>query len=99
MRNIILIFKQRASLGKKPEIVSLLLQSGANPNQTDCLGKTPMDWIGNRIRHMRSAIYHRRLQFADEEELIEIKEKLLHELQRMINEINQWTKTGGIDNG
>ena len=47
---------------------------------------------------MRSAIYHRRLQFADDEEINEIKEKLLQELQGMINDINQWTQKGGTDN-
>lgn len=62
------------------------------------MGKTPIDWIGDRIRHMRSAIYHRRLQFADDEEINEIKEKLLQELQGMINDINQWTQKGGTDN-
>ena len=87
---VILLF--RASLANKSAIVSLLLQAGVNPNQQDSLGKTPISWVSDRIRHMRTAIYHRRLQYADEDEIVQIKEKLLNELYTMINQLNIWSQ-------
>ena len=82
----------RASLANKSAIVSLLLQAGVNPNQQDSLGKTPISWVSDRITHMRTAIYHRRLQYADEDEIVQIKEKLLNELYTMINQLNTWSQ-------
>ena len=78
-------------------MVSLLLQWGVNPNQTDALGKTPVAWIFDRVRHVRGAMLHRRMQFADDEERAELRDKLLQELHGMINEIHRWTEAGGVD--
>ena len=86
-----------ASLSNRTAIVSLLLQSGVDPNQKDGMGKTPMSWIFDRVRHVRGAMLQRRMLFADEEERQEIRQKLLAELETMISEIHRWTDMGGSD--
>jgi hypothetical protein len=76
--------------------VELLLQAGVNPLQKDRLGKTPIHWVSDRLNFMRAAIYSRRLQFADEEEQEEIRNKIIFELQKMINELSNWANNVNV---
>ena len=43
-------------------------------------------------------MYQRRLQFADENEIMEIKNHILEELRKMIEEITQWSSQSPLIN-
>merc|ERR1712137_45167 len=86
-----------ATIGHQPGIVSMLMEAGVrqgvNPLVADRIGKTPLQWLTDRMHYLRSSVYKRRLQFVDEEEKEEIRAKILSELQAMINHLSSWASS------